>query len=126
MTTSAFRTRRAVLRPLTVLAAGFATALAGAVVAAAPAHAAVASITAPAAARTGASVVLDGASWPAYANVNVYLVHNTVSTFMCTLHSDSTGAIPDSTCTVPISIVADSYVPHADDAHGHTADAAAM
>ncbi len=114
---------RAVRRRLTVLAASLATVVGGTVAAAIPAQAAVASITAPAAGRSGALVVLSGTSWPAYANVNVYLVRNATNNFMCSVHADSAGAVAAQTCTVPTFLAAGTYTTHADDAHGHTADA---
>jgi hypothetical protein len=114
----------ALRRRLAVLAASLATALGGVVAVAGPAAAAPAALTAPATGKSGGLVVLAGTSWPAYASVNVFLVRNGSSSFMCTVHADSGGTVASQTCAVPTFLVAGTYTTHADDSQGHTADAA--
>jgi hypothetical protein len=71
--------------------------------------------TSPASAAAGSPFQFSGGGWPAYDSLRIELVAGTLSGAVCSVTTDSTGAIPAQACSTPTSLPDRAYTVEATD-----------
>jgi hypothetical protein len=74
-----------------------------------------ATLVAPASGLSGDAISVSGAGWPGDDSIIVRLFLGASGTFVCSIFTDSTGAIPAQSCTVPTGLPAGTYQINASD-----------
>jgi hypothetical protein len=67
------------------------------------------SVSAPSKGAAGSNILISGAGWPGFDNVNAFLVQGSVNQFFCSLSTDASGNLGPTVCTLPTTIPQGAY-----------------
>ena len=76
-----------------------------------------ATLVAPASGLSGGAISVSGAGWPGDDSIVVRLYLGASGAYVCTIYTDTTGAIPAQSCIVPTNLPAGSYQINASDGY---------